>query len=174
MKNKSDNNLSSEIKDLNKKVDDLQKSIDLLNKKLSDHIKFIDKVYEPLRNPISKIKNFFNWLMFSFFIKVLISSIIISFASWLSFKKPQISGFIVALPLVSIISLAFSFLEHQDKDKTILFAKSIVVGIPASLLFFVPFFFSKMLNLNFWTTYMLGLVFLVLGFYIHKFITQFF
>ena len=112
--------------------------------------------------------------MFSFFVKVLVSSIIISFASWLSFKKPQISGFIVALPLVSIISLAFSFLEHQDKDKTILFAKSIVIGIPASLLFFVPFFFSKMLNLNFWTTYMLGLVFLVLGFYIHKFITQFF
>ena len=174
MKKKSENNLSSEIKDLNKKIDDLQKSLDLLNKKLSDHIKFIDKVYEPLRNPISKIKNFFNWLMFSFFVKILISSIIISFASWLSFKKPQISGFIVALPLVSIISLAFSFLEHQDKDKTILFAKSIVVGIPASLLFFVPFFFSKMLNLNFWTTYILGLIFLVLGFYIHKFITQFF
>ena len=112
--------------------------------------------------------------MFSFFVKVLISSIIISFASWLSFKKPQISGFIVALPLVSIISLAFSFLEHQDKDKTILFAKSIVVGIPASLLFFVPFFFSKMFSLNFWTTYILGLMFLVLGFYIHKFITQLF
>ena len=60
MKKISENNLSSEIKDLNKKIDDLQKSLDLLNKKLSDHIKFIDKVYEPLRNPISKIKNFFN------------------------------------------------------------------------------------------------------------------
>ena len=60
MDKKLKNNLSTEIKDLNKKVDDLQKSVDLLNKRLCDHIKFIDKVYEPLRNPISKIKNFFN------------------------------------------------------------------------------------------------------------------
>tara|TARA_B100000989_G_C19289210_1_gene363634 strand:- start:369 stop:551 length:183 start_codon:yes stop_codon:yes gene_type:complete len=60
MTKKFENDLSAEIKDLNKKVDDLQKSLDLLNKKLSDHIKFIDKVYEPLRSPISKIKNFFN------------------------------------------------------------------------------------------------------------------
>ncbi len=60
MSKKIENNLSSEIKELHTKVDDLQKSIDLLNKRLSDHIKFIDKVYEPLRSPISKIKNFFN------------------------------------------------------------------------------------------------------------------
>ena len=37
----------------------LSKKGDELEKKLSDHIKFIDRVYEPLRNPISKIKNFF-------------------------------------------------------------------------------------------------------------------
>lgn len=60
MSKKIENNLSSDIKELHTKVDDLQKSIDLLNKRLSDHIKFIDKVYEPLRSPISKIKNFFN------------------------------------------------------------------------------------------------------------------
>ena len=53
------------IKDLDKieileaKIDKLQRSVNKLEKKLSDHIEFIDKVYEPLRNPISKIKNFF-------------------------------------------------------------------------------------------------------------------
>ena len=50
------------INDLDKledKIDKLQRSVNKLEKKLSDHIKFIDKVYEPLRNPISKIKNFF-------------------------------------------------------------------------------------------------------------------
>lgn len=47
------------LKNIEKKIDDLNKSIIELDKKLSEHIKFIDRVYEPLRNPISKIKNFF-------------------------------------------------------------------------------------------------------------------
>ena len=48
-----------QIKLLEAKIDRLQRSITKLEKKLTDHINFIDRVYEPLRNPISKIKNFF-------------------------------------------------------------------------------------------------------------------
>ena len=47
------------IEILEGKIDKLQRSVDKLEKILSNHIKFIDRVYEPLRNPISKIKNFF-------------------------------------------------------------------------------------------------------------------
>ena len=50
---------SERIQVLEAKIDKLQASISRLEKKLSSHIEFIDKVYEPLRNPISKIKNFF-------------------------------------------------------------------------------------------------------------------
>ena len=53
------NNPDTQIKALEAKIDRLQKSITKLEKKLTDHINFIDRVYEPLRNPISKIKNFF-------------------------------------------------------------------------------------------------------------------
>ena len=60
MKKKIGNQETLELKVLIEKVEELQKNIINLDKKLSDHIKFIDKVYEPLRNPISKIKNFFN------------------------------------------------------------------------------------------------------------------
>ena len=107
-----------------------------------------------------------------FFLKVIFASLIISFASWLSFKKPSTAGFIVALPLVSIITILFSYLEYKDFEKTITFAKSILIGVPASLLFFVPFFFAKNLGLNFFTTYILALCFLVVGFFLHKYITQ--
>ena len=55
---KSDHS-SSDVKRLEAKIDRLQKSINKLEKRLSSHIEFIDRVYEPLRNPISKIKNFF-------------------------------------------------------------------------------------------------------------------
>ena len=54
-----DRNQLDQIKALEVKIDRLQRSITKLEKKLTDHIAFIDRVYEPLRNPISKIKNFF-------------------------------------------------------------------------------------------------------------------
>ena len=55
---KNDNTLEK-IQRLEEKIDRLQKSLTRLERKLSDHIDFIDRVYEPLRRPISKIKNFF-------------------------------------------------------------------------------------------------------------------
>ena len=60
MKKNNDISIDEKIENLSRKVERLQSSIENLDQKLSDHIKFIDKVYEPLRNPISKIKNFFN------------------------------------------------------------------------------------------------------------------
>ena len=112
--------------------------------------------------------------MVIFIAKVLFSAVIISFASWLSIKKPVLAGFMIALPILSILSIAFSYAEHKNFDKTILFTKSIVIGIPASLTFFLPFFFAKTLGLNFVTTYGLGLFFLALGFIAHKFIMNYF
>ena len=40
-----------------------------------------------------------------FFLKVLLAAVVIAFASWLSGKKPELSGFIIALPLASLIAL---------------------------------------------------------------------
>ena len=60
MKKKTSVTENKEIQELIKKIDELQNDVRKLDNKLSEHIKFIDKVYEPLRSPISKIKNFFN------------------------------------------------------------------------------------------------------------------
>tara|TARA_X000000950_G_scaffold91018_1_gene114539 strand:+ start:238 stop:576 length:339 start_codon:yes stop_codon:yes gene_type:complete len=112
--------------------------------------------------------------MTSFFLKSLLSGMIIAFCSWLSIKRPQLAGFIIALPLVSMIALVLSYFEHQNKDQTVIFAKSILIGIPLSLLFFVPFLLAKYLSLNFWSLFFLGILFLICGFFVHRFITQFF
>ena len=112
--------------------------------------------------------------MFFFIVKVLISSLIISIASWLSLKKPALAGFLIALPLMSIIAILFSYNEHKNLEKTIMFSKSIFVGIPISLSFFLPFFFAKSLGLGFYSTYSLGIIFLIIGFFMHKFITNLF
>jgi len=110
----------------------------------------------------------------SFIVKILISALIISFASWLSGKKPQLAGFIVALPLTTILVLLFSQIEHQNSENTLYFAKSILAAIPISLLFFVPFLFAHQFKLGFWTTYMGGLFLLTAGYFAHKYLLKFF
>jgi len=107
-----------------------------------------------------------------FLSKVLLSALVIAFASWLSGKKPELSGFIIALPIASIIAIAFSYLEHKNTENSVIFAKSILVGVPISYLFFVPFFFAKSLNMNFWLIYGSGLILLIIGYFLHRYITN--
>ena len=107
-----------------------------------------------------------------FLSKVLLAALVIAFASWLSGKKPELSGFIIALPIASIIAIAFSYLEHKNTENTVIFAKSILVGVPVSYLFFLPFFFAKNFNMNFWLIYGLGIIILLIGYFVHKYITS--
>ena len=107
-----------------------------------------------------------------FFTKVLLAAFVIAFASWLSGKKPELSGFIIALPIASIIAIVFSYLEHKNTENSVIFAKSILYGVPFSYLFFIPFFFAKSLNMNFWIIYGIGLTLLIIGYFLHKYITS--
>ena len=107
-----------------------------------------------------------------FLSKVLLAALVIAFASWLSGKKPELSGFIIALPIASIIAIVFSYLEHKNTENSVIFAKSILVGVPISYLFFVPFFFAKSLSMNFWLIYGSGLILLIIGYFLHRYITN--
>ncbi len=111
--------------------------------------------------------------MILFIAKVIGAALIIAFASWLSGQNPKLAGFIIALPLVSLIAIAFSYYEHNDIEKTILFTKSILVAVPVSYLFFLPFFFAKSFNMNFLMIYGAGLGLIIIGFFIHKYIANF-
>lgn len=44
-------------------------------------------------------------------IKVFLAAGIISATSWLSGKKPELAGFIIAIPMVSILALLFHMLS---------------------------------------------------------------
>jgi hypothetical protein len=101
-------------------------------------------------------------------LKISVAAVVIAFASWLSAKKPALAGFIVALPLVSLLALVFSYVEHESVEITVTFAKSILVGIPVSLLFFLPFFFADKLGYGFWVSYLMGIILLVMGYFIHQ------
>ncbi len=104
------------------------------------------------------------WTIF----KIGLSAAVIAFASWLSGRRPALAGFIMALPLSSLIVLALSYAEYKDAAKTVTFAKSIFVSVPLSLTFFVPFLFADRLRLPFWALYGMGVVLLAASYFVNR------
>lgn len=105
-------------------------------------------------------------------IKILISAVVISFVSWLSKKSTPLAGFVTALPLTTLLALAFSQMEWKDSTQSVEYAKSIFIAIPVSLLFFVPFLFAQKLNLSFWLSYAIGVILLGIGYFIHQWVLK--
>ncbi len=104
----------------------------------------------------------------SILINVVVSSLVISLAAWLSGRVPTIAGFMVAMPLATMIVLPLAWFQHGEAGNTVLLARSIFIAIPVSLLFFVPFLLSERLGLGFWQAYALGCAVLPLGFLAHQ------
>jgi len=105
-----------------------------------------------------------------FLVKLLISSLIIALASHLAGKQSLLAGFIVALPIVSMLAILFSYWEYRDMEKINQFAISILLAVPLSLLFFVPFLLNKWFKMNFAWTYLSAIGLLAVAFLVHHFI----
>ncbi len=106
--------------------------------------------------------------------KITIAALVVAFASWLSGKKPELAGFITALPLVSIMAIAFSYMQHHDTSISAQYARSIILAVPVSWLFFAPFFFTEKWETSFWLSYVVGLGLLVVGYFLHQQIMRLF
>lgn len=105
-------------------------------------------------------------------LKAGIAAFVIVFASWLAGKKPELAGFITALPLVSIMAIAFAYTQHGDVENTARYARSIIFAVPISWLFFLPFFFTEKFSLGFWLSWILGLGLLAVGYFLHQWILK--
>jgi len=108
----------------------------------------------------------------TFVLNVLVSALVISFASWLSGRAPATAGFLVAMPLATMLVLPLSYQEHGDTEASILMARSIFVAIPISLCFFLPFLLSGRIGLSFWQAYGLGCAALPVGFVVHRLVAK--
>ena len=108
----------------------------------------------------------------AFAFNLLVSATVISIASWLSGRFPLTAGFIVALPLATMLVLPLSYREHGSAETAMLLAKSIFIAIPVSMTFFVPFLLSDRLGLTFWQAYALGVGVLAAGFFVHRAVTN--
>ncbi|NDD91270.1 hypothetical protein EBZ37_04210 [bacterium] len=105
-----------------------------------------------------------------FFIKLALSATVIASASWLAGKNPRLAGWIIALPISSMLALLFAQAEHRDPARSIAFAKSILVSVPLSLTFFVPFLFADRLKLGFLGLYLSGVALLSLSYLVQRWV----
>lgn len=103
-----------------------------------------------------------------FTVKLIVSAALISFVSWLSGRKPGLAGLLLALPLVTLLAFPFSYLEHKDLSKAVIFAKSTLVAVPISLVFFLPFVLLSKEKFGFWGLYGTGVVLLLIGVWFHQ------
>lgn len=100
-------------------------------------------------------------------LKIGLAAAVIAGCSWLSGKSPRLAGFLLALPLSTLLALPFAQVEFQDSEKSVAFARSVFLALPMSLLFFVPFLFAARLNFGFWGLYTAGLTLLIVGYGIY-------
>ncbi len=95
-----------------------------------------------------------------FLIKLFISASVIAVVSEIGKRVSWVAGILASLPLISILSFVWIYIETKDIDKVVALSKSIFWAVLPSLVFFVAFPFFVRLNFNFYTA--LGLSMLVM------------
>lgn len=104
----------------------------------------------------------------TFLANMIISALVISTAAWLAGRFPALAGFLVAMPVASLLVLPLAQLQHGDPGRTIELARSILVAIPVTVMFFLPFLAAERFGLSFWEAYTLGLGLLAIGYLLHR------
>jgi hypothetical protein len=99
-------------------------------------------------------------------LNTLVSALVIGAAAWLSRKYPDTAGFLIALPLATLLVLPLAYLQHRDPDSVFQMARSILVALPITLLFFVPFLMRD--RFSFWGAYAIGCALLPIGYFVHR------
>ena len=99
-------------------------------------------------------------------LNTLLSALVIGVAAWLSRRYPVTAGFVIALPLATLLVLPLAYLQHRDADSAFQMARSILVALPITLLFFIPFLMRE--RFSFWGAYALGCALLPVGYFVHR------
>jgi len=97
-----------------------------------------------------------------FFVKVIVSAILIAFATEMARYNRVLSAMIIALPLTSIIGFIWIYLELKDTDKLSKMSMDIFWLVLLSLPFFIIFSFLLRMQFSFWAALGVSCVFLIL------------
>jgi hypothetical protein len=105
-------------------------------------------------------------------LNVVLSALVIGVAAWLSGRFPRATGFLVALPLATMLVLPMAHVQHKDMKKTVAFATSILIAVPVVMLFLLPFILAVRFGLPFWLSYFLASIWLIPAFFLHRYLVR--
>lgn len=100
--------------------------------------------------------------------KTLLSAVLIAGLSSLATRHPVLAGYLMALPVSTVLALSFLYAQTGNGAQATTFGLSILTALPVTLLFFVPFLFYSRLKGSFWLYMLAGMALLVLGHFIHR------
>ena len=100
-----------------------------------------------------------------FILKVIISSGIITFVSEISKKNSFIGGLMASIPLISVLSMIWLYIESKDIEKIKNLSTSIFWMVIPSLLLFLSLPILINIGFNFWYSLMIAII-LTIAFYI--------
>jgi hypothetical protein len=98
-----------------------------------------------------------------FLAKVLVSAVVIAVASEIGKRDSFWGALLVALPLTSILTVSWLYAETRDNAQATRFARDILLLVPVSLVFFVPFLLESRTRLGFLPNLFTGLALLALA-----------
>ncbi len=97
-------------------------------------------------------------------LKILISAVVIATASEIAKRiGPFWAAVLIAMPLTSILAMSLTYWDTRNSLLTAEFARSILIIVPVSLVFFAPFALERHTHLGFVANMLLGLVLLALA-----------
>lgn len=91
-------------------------------------------------------------------VKVLISVAVLLAAAEVAKRSPFWGAVIIALPLTSMLAMAWLYWDTRDMVRVGTFARDIFFLVPPSLLFFLPFLLEPRSQWPFWLNFAVGLV----------------
>jgi hypothetical protein len=103
-----------------------------------------------------------------FITKILISAFIIAIVSEIAKKYTLLGGLIVAMPITTLLSIIWIYLDKKDPLLISNFLISVVYGTILSFLFFICAIFFLKKGVNFYLTLFISLVVLGIGAYFYQ------
>lgn len=101
-----------------------------------------------------------SWL---FLAKLVLSALVIALATEVAKRDSFWGALLVAMPLTSILAVSWLYAETRDNALVTRFARDILVLVPVSLVFFLPFLLESKTRFGFFTNLSAGLALLALA-----------
>lgn len=101
-----------------------------------------------------------SWL---FLAKLVLSALVIALATEVAKRDSFWGALLVAMPLTSILAVSWLYAETRDNALVTRFARDILVLVPVSLVFFLPFLLESKTRVGFVVNLAAGLVLLALA-----------